>query len=103
MATPSPALWVNKYAPKTFRDAVGNTEMLNALQQYRHDPASMPSMILAGPPGCGKTTSMHILAHVLHGSLKDDSCLELNASDQRGLDVVRKDIVDFVRRHVGNF
>jgi hypothetical protein len=54
-------LWVHKYAPQTFQDAVGNQEVLSALQQYVHDPTVMPNFLLAGPPGCGKTTSMQIL------------------------------------------
>ncbi|CAD7925113.1 unnamed protein product [Amoebophrya sp. A120] len=89
-------LWVNKYAPKTFEDAVGNEDMLSVLQQYTHEPEQMPSMILAGPPGCGKTTALHVLAHALHGEEKEENCLEINASDQRGIDVVRELIVNWL-------
>lgn len=94
-------LWVNRYAPTRFEDAVGNGEMLSVLQQYCYEPEQMPSLILAGPPGCGKTTAMHILAHHLHGDEKELHCMELNASDQRGIDVIREQIVAWLTDYKG--
>ena len=48
-----------------------------------------------GPPGTGKTTSIHALAHELLGANFKEAVLELNASDDRGIDVVRQQIQDF--------
>ena len=53
---------------------------------------AMPNLLLSGPPGCGKTTSVHVLARTLLGDRYKDAVLELNASDERGIDVVRNKI-----------
>ncbi len=60
----------------------------------------MPHLILSGPPGIGKTTSILCLAHELLGSQYKDAVLELNASDDRGIDVVRNRIKMFAQKKV---
>lgn len=60
----------------------------------------MPNMILAGPPGTGKTTSVMCLAHELLGPNYAEAVLELNASDDRGIDVVRNKIKMFAQQKV---
>lgn len=52
-------------------------------------------MILVGPPGIGKTSSVLCLARTLLKEVFDSSCLEMNASDERGIDVVREKIKSF--------
>ena len=61
---------------------------------------NMPNMILSGPPGTGKTTSTHCLARALLGSAYKEAVLELNASDERGIDVVRQRIKTFAQQKV---
>jgi len=61
----------------------------------------MPNLILSGPPGCGKTTSVHALSRQLLGeSYMKEAVLELNASDDRGIDVVRSKIKTFAQQKI---
>lgn len=78
--------WVEKYRPRTLDDVVGNEETVLRLQAIAKD-GNMPNLILCGPPGTGKTTSVHALARQLLGKAYKDGVLELNASDARGIDV----------------
>lgn len=78
--------WVEKYRPQTLADVVGNEETVSRLQAIART-GNLPNLILAGPPGTGKTTSVHALARQLLGSSYKDAVLELNASDARGIDV----------------
>jgi len=80
--------WVEKYRPRTLDDVVGNEETVIRLRAIAKD-GNMPNLILCGPPGTGKTTSVHALARELLGSSYKDAVLELNASDARGIDVRR--------------
>lgn len=89
--------WVEKYRPQVLSDIVGNKETIDRLQQIAKD-GNMPHMIISGMPGIGKTTSVHCLAHELLGRSYADGVLELNASDDRGIDVVRNQIKHFAQR-----
>jgi len=55
----------------------------------------LPHLLLYGPPGTGKTSTILALAKALYGSGSRNMTLELNASDERGIDVVRQQIQDF--------
>lgn len=79
---------VEKYRPVYLDDVVGNVETIERLKIIARD-GNMPHMIISGMPGIGKTTSVHCLARALLGSAYSDAVLELNASDERGIDVVR--------------
>lgn len=92
-------LQVEKYRPTKIKDIVGNTEAVSRLQVIAEE-GNMPNMILAGPPGTGKTTSVLCLAHELLGSNYREAVLELNASDDRGIDVVRNKIKMFAQQKV---
>lgn len=89
--------WVEKYRPQVLSDIVGNKETIDRLQQIAKD-GNMPHMIISGMPGIGKTTSVHCLAHELLGCSYADGVLELNASDDRGIDVVRNQIKHFAQK-----
>ncbi|ODQ82703.1 hypothetical protein BABINDRAFT_159228 [Babjeviella inositovora NRRL Y-12698] len=91
--------WVEKYRPKVLKDVVGNAETVERLQLIAQD-GNMPHLIISGLPGIGKTTSIHCLAHELLGESYGDAVLELNASDDRGIEVVRNKIKQFAQKKV---
>jgi replication factor C subunit 2/4 len=91
--------WVEKYRPTDLKDIVGNKEIISRLKAIA-EQGNMPNLILSGAPGIGKTTSMVCLAKSLLGSAFKDAVLELNASDDRGIDVVREKIKMFAQKKV---
>lgn len=88
--------WVEKYRPKTLDEVAGHDEITNRLKSYVKNK-SMPNMLFSGSPGTGKTTSALCLARDLFGEHWRDNFLELNASDERGIDVIRTKVKDFAR------
>lgn len=93
------AVQLEKYRPRTLSDVVGNTAAVSRLRVIAEE-GNVPNMILSGPPGTGKTTSIQCLARALLGEQYQDAVLELNASDDRGIDVVRSKIKQFAQRRV---
>ncbi|CAI8593054.1 unnamed protein product [Vicia faba] len=91
--------WVEKYRPNKVVDIVGNEDAVSRLQVTARD-GNMPNLILSGPPGTGKTTSILAHAHELLGPNYRKAVLELNASDDRGIDVVRNQIKMFAQKKV---
>ncbi len=90
--------WVEKYRPRLLDDVVNQEGILKRLKQFVKDK-SMPHLIFAGPAGTGKTTSALAIVKELYGSKKriNTTFLELNASDARGIDVIRTYIKDFAK------
>jgi len=88
--------WTEKYRPKTLDDVIGQVEIVERMKAYVKT-RNIPHMLLAGPAGVGKTTTALALAHDLFKDKVRESFLELNASDERGIDVVRGRIKDFAR------
>lgn len=91
--------WVEKYRPIFLDDIVGNTETIERLKIIAKD-GNMPHVIISGMPGIGKTTSVLCLARQLLGDAYKEAVLELNASDERGIDVVRNRIKGFAQKKV---
>ncbi|KAL4737261.1 P-loop containing nucleoside triphosphate hydrolase protein [Aspergillus similis] len=91
--------WVEKYRPVFLDDVVGNTETVERLKIIAKD-GNMPHVIISGMPGIGKTTSILCLARQLLGDSYKEAVLELNASDERGIDVVRNRIKGFAQKKV---
>lgn len=91
--------WVEKYRPVLLDDIVGNSDTIDRLKVIAED-GNVPHIIISGMPGIGKTTSIHCLAHALLGEAYKEGVLELNASDERGIDVVRNKIKSFAQRKV---
>ena len=93
------APWIEKYRPKTFNEIVGNPDTVQRLAVFAQE-GNVPNVIIAGPPGVGKTTTILALARQLLGASFKDAVLELNASNERGIDVVRSRIKMFAQQKV---
>jgi replication factor C small subunit len=89
-------VWVERYRPKRLADVIGQKAIVERLSAYVKT-RSMPHMLFAGPAGSGKTTCAIALARELYGDSWRESLIELNASDERGIDIVRGKIKDFAR------
>ncbi|MEM4367342.1 MAG: replication factor C small subunit [Candidatus Anstonellales archaeon] len=87
--------WTEKYRPKKLDEIVGQEEVVKVLKGFVK-AKNMPHLLFAGPPGTGKTTAALALAHELYDDIRGNF-LELNASDDRGINVVRGEIKDFAR------
>ncbi len=90
-------MWVEKYRPKNLDEVVGLHEIVASLKAFMKKPQTMPHLMFAGIPGTGKTTLALCIAHELFGPNWKSFTLELNASDERGIDTVRERIKDFSR------
>lgn len=87
-------LWIEKYRPKTLDDMVLSDDLKQRFEKVLQQPASMPHFLFIGSPGSGKTTLARILINHI---IKDESdLLILNGSDQRGIDVFRTLIPEFL-------
>ena len=89
-------IWTEKYRPSNLSEVVGQTPITDRLKNYVKE-RSMPHLLFAGPAGTGKTTCALALAKELFGELWKHNLHELNASDERGIDVVRGKIKEFAR------
>jgi len=90
------SIWTEKYRPKEFSDIHGQEEIVAKIKAFV-EQKNMPHLLLVGPPGVGKTTLSLVIAKKLFGDGWKENLLELNASDERGIDVVRVKVKDFAR------
>ncbi len=89
-------IWTEKYRPRSLEDVVGQKEIVSRLKSYVKT-GSLPHLLFTGPAGTGKTTSAVALAREFFGENWQVNFRELNASDERGIDVVRNQIKQFAR------
>jgi len=90
-------VWVEKYRPRSLSEVVGQEETVERLKAYVKT-GSVPHLMFAGPPGTGKTTCAIAMARDLYGNEGwSGRFLELNASDERGIGIVRGKIKEFAR------
>jgi replication factor C small subunit len=88
--------WTERYRPKTLSEMVGQDAIVDRLTAYVK-AKSMPHLLFAGPAGVGKTTAAMCIARELFSDTSRHYFMELNASDERGIDVVRNKIKEFAR------
>lgn len=90
--------WIEKYRPRTLADIINQEAVVTSLQTMVKTRMA-PHMLFAGPPGVGKTATAHAFAADLFGPryIDDGHFLEINASDERGIDVIREKVKGFAR------
>ncbi|RNF06414.1 replication factor C, subunit 2 [Trypanosoma rangeli] len=95
--------WVEKYRPQTLNEVKSQEEAVSALRASLQSRASMPHFLFYGPPGTGKTTAILAVARELFGpDYMQNRVRELNASDDRGIQVIREKVKVFAQTAVGN-
>ncbi|XP_054788464.1 replication factor C subunit 5 [Prosopis cineraria] len=86
--------WVEKYRPKSLDDVAAHRDIVDTIDRLTSENR-LPHLLLYGPPGTGKTSTILAVARKLYGTQYQNMILELNASDDRGIDIVRQQIQDF--------
>jgi replication factor C small subunit len=92
----SSGMWAEKYRPQTLDDMWNQTEIVSRLKNFVKE-RNLPHLLFVGPAGVGKTTSILALSRDLYGPAYRSYILELNASDERGIDVIREKVKNFAR------
>lgn len=95
-------IWTEKYRPSSFDEIKGQRDIVEKIRAFVATK-SMPHLLFAGPAGVGKTTLSLVIAKQLFGEEWRQNTLELNASDERGIDIIRVKVKDFARtKAIGN-
>lgn len=89
-------IWTEKYRPRDFSEIHGQKEIVKRVKAFVKQK-NMPHQMYAGPAGVGKSSLALVVARQLFGDSWRENFLELNASDERGIDVVRNKVKDFAR------
>ena len=93
----SEIMWVEKYRPETLSDIVNQKEIIGSLSGLLKNQGEMPNLLFSGGAGVGKTTTAMCLSREILGKRWKDYTLELNASDERGIGMVREKVKKFSR------
>src|SRR3989339_1739939 len=96
------ALWTEKYRPSDFSEIKGQKEIVKRVKAFV-EQQNLPHLMFTGPAGVGKTSLSLVIAKKLFKDMWRQNFLELNASDERGIDIIRNKVKDFARtRAIGN-
>jgi len=90
------SLWTEKYRPESFSEVKGQKEIVKRVKAFVEN-RNMPHLLFAGPAGIGKTTLSLVIVRSLYKEQWRENFLELNASDERGIDVIRVKVKEFAR------
>jgi replication factor C small subunit len=88
-------MWVEKYRPTTLKEIINQRDIVTGLSNFSKEPDEIPHLLFSGPAGVGKTTTALCLAKGLLGESWRRDTLELNASDERGIKMVRERVKEF--------
>ncbi|CAJ0638173.1 14404_t:CDS:10 [Entrophospora sp. SA101] len=89
--------WVEKYRPKTLDELLSHKNIITTIEAYINRD-QLPHLLFYGPPGTGKTSTIFAVANKIYGDKWKSMVMELNASDDRGIDVVREQIKNFASK-----
>ena len=87
--------WIEKYRPKEIDQVISHKEIITSLKKFI-EKKSLPHLLFFGPSGSGKTSTIKCCANEIYGKYIDCMILELNASNERGIETVRTKIKNFV-------
>lgn len=90
------SIWTEKYRPGKLDEVYGQDRIIERLKAYA-EQGNIPHLLFAGPAGTGKTTSALALSKEIYGDDWKHNFFELNASDERGIEVIRKKIKEYAR------
>ena len=90
------SLWTEKYRPESFSEVKGQKEIVKRIKAFV-DQKNMPHLLFAGPAGTGKTTLSLVVVKQIYKDQWHENFLDLNASDERGIDVIRVKVKEFAR------
>ena len=93
----SNVMWVEKYRPKKISEMVNQKEIMGSLGALLKNQSEMPHILFSGSPGVGKTSAAICISREILGKHWQDYSLELNASDERGINMVREKVKKFSR------
>ena len=95
-------IWTEKYRPSTFQEVLGQNDIVKRVESFTQS-FNIPHLLFAGPAGTGKSTLALVVVKQLYGSNWKENYLELNASDERGIQIVREKVKNFARtKALGN-
>ena len=94
-------MWIEEFRPRSLQDVLGQEPIIERLQAFAKEPGKMPNFLFAGPAGVGKTSTAIALAREIFQDTFFENYKELNASDDRGIRMVREEIKNYasIRPH----